>query len=138
MALSTSWLQPPGQQEARVAQLLPLCRPAEPSEASGAFAMLGILPHGKPLFLDGSTVCAGCNRVMFYEHLTNGKCLPCAACRHYASADRPDYGVTPCLHCGIVLEHHTDPAAEYQKESIRRAAAQAERAARQAKAWPWT
>lgn len=95
------------------------------------FPLLGILPHGKPLFLDGSTTCAGCNRVMFYEHLTDGKCLPCAACRTYALDSRPG-AVTRCLNCNIDLEHHADPTAAYQKELIRRAQQEAARKARTA------
>lgn len=127
IAFSSNWTDPspPPQGTLRAQALLPLCRPAVAGEA-GTFQSLGILPHGKPLFLDGSTTCASCNRVMFYEHLTDGKCLPCAACKHYAGA------VTRCRNCNIALEHHSDPAAEYQKELIRRAQQEAARQAREA------
>lgn len=96
----------------RAQALMHLVRPLRDDERS-TLPCHGMLPHGKPLFLDGSTQCATCSRLMFYEHLRDGKCLPCAACKNFAPQTTFDRDHT-CV-CGIALEHHSGPIAEYRK-----------------------
>src|SRR5688572_26620246 len=61
---------------ARREALQPICTPLPPDFRS-MFTAYGILPHGKPLFGDGSTQCRACDRVMFTEGLRFGCCEGC-------------------------------------------------------------
>lgn len=60
----------------RIKDLKKLCDPV-PRSYRGAFTALGILPHGCPLFADGSTQCRWCKRVMHAEGLKIGYCEGC-------------------------------------------------------------
>jgi hypothetical protein len=53
-----------------------LCAPL-PRGYQGVFTALGVLPHGMPLFADGSTQCAICERVIRWSHLAFGACVDC-------------------------------------------------------------
>lgn len=69
----------------RIARDRAICVPCDqPSDVPHApavgFPSHGRLPHGRPLFLDGSTQCARCHRlVLRYDDLLAGWCATCAA-----------------------------------------------------------